>query len=85
MPVLLLFFNYPAVFKPHDPVAIGGVRFGVRYLNDGDAFIIEALKHVHDFFALTGVEVSSWLVGEDDPGISYDSSRDAYKLLLTAR
>ena len=42
----------PAVFQSHDPIAVGGVRFGVRYLDDGRAFVIQALEQIHDFFSL---------------------------------
>src|ERR1051326_3467733 len=37
----------PSVFKSHNPVAVRGVRLRVRHLNNGRAFLVEALEHVH--------------------------------------
>src|SRR5881394_221361 len=38
----------PTVFQSHNPVAVGGIRFGVRYLDDGRPLIVQALEQFHD-------------------------------------
>src|SRR6266403_298711 len=75
----------PTIFKSHDPVAIGGISFRVRNLNDCGAFIIETLEHIHDLFPLTRVEIASRLVSQDDSRVCYHSASNAYELLLSAR
>src|SRR6266850_1499267 len=82
MPVLLS--RDPTIFKPQDPVAIRGIRFGMGYLDDSCAFVVKALEHVHDLFALTGMQISGRLVGQDDPRLGHYRASDADKLLLAA-
>src|SRR2546423_1106242 len=47
----------PTIFKPHNPVAVRGIRLRVRHLNNRRAFIIEALEHVHNFLALRRMKI----------------------------
>lgn len=79
-----LIFCDPAVFEPHDPIAVSCIGFGVRDLNDGCAFVVKTLEHVHDLFALAGVQISSRFVGEDNPRLCHYRAGDTDKLLLTA-
>ena len=53
-------------------------------LNDGGALFVKPLEHVHDFFALAGMEISGGLIRQNYSGICDDRARDADKLLLTA-
>src|SRR5690242_15757387 len=78
-----LFVYDPAIFKPDDPIPISGIGFGVRYLDDGGAFVVQALEHVHDLFALGRMQVSGRLVGQDDARIRNHCARDTDELLLT--
>src|ERR1700730_4609651 len=59
----------PTVFELDDAVAEGSVALGVSDLNDGGAAFVEALEELHDFLALSGVEVAGGFVGEDELGI----------------
>src|SRR4029077_12598082 len=45
----------------------------------------ELAKQLHDFFALTRVQVSRRLISEQKFGLSDDRPGDAYQLLLSAR
>jgi len=36
--------NDPAVFQSHNPIAVGGVGFRVRHLNDGGAFVVKTFE-----------------------------------------
>ena len=56
----------------------------MRDLHDGHAFIIELAKQLHDFFALTGVQVSRGLISEQKLGLSDDRPGNTYQLLLSA-
>ena len=42
----------PTIFKSDDPIAVCGIGFGVRNLNDGGPFVIQSLEQIHDLFAL---------------------------------
>jgi hypothetical protein len=48
----ILVVNDPAVLKLDDPIAVCGVCFRVRYLNDRGSFVVQPREHFHDFFAL---------------------------------
>src|ERR1041385_7908707 len=74
----------PAVFKSHNPIAVCGVSFGVRHLNDRGAFVIETLEQIHDLFALRRMKVTRRLVRENQTRISNYCARDADQLLLSA-
>ena len=52
------------VAQLNDAFALGGILLGVRDLHDGHPFVIELAKQLHDFFPLTGVQVSRRLIGE---------------------
>src|ERR1700682_617401 len=76
--------DHPSVFELDDAVAEGGVALGVSDLNDGGAAFVQALEELHDFVALSGVEVAGGLVGEDELGVLNDRARDPDELLLTS-
>ena len=42
----------PPIKEVDDAIAIGGVGFGVRHLDDGCSFVVQALEEFHDFLAL---------------------------------
>ena len=78
-----LIFCNPAVFQTHDPGAVSGIHFGVRNLNDSCAFVVKAFEHVHDLFALAGVEVPRRLVSQNYSWRRHHRASDANQLLLT--
>src|ERR1700688_1227345 len=78
------FADHPAVLELDDAMAEGGVALGVRDLNDGCAAFVQALKELHDFFALRGMQVTGGLVGENELGILNHRARHADELLLAA-
>src|SRR5213594_3727860 len=80
----ILVTGNPSVFKAHDPVSKGGIDFGVRHLNDGCAFSIQALEHLHNLFALARMEISGRLVGENHARTSHHCARHTDQLLLSA-
>ena len=53
-------------------------------LDNSGAITIELGEYVHDFFALTRVQVSSGFVRQEEFGIADDSSCDTDELLVTA-
>src|SRR5260370_17978123 len=59
----------PAIFETNNPVAIIGIRLRVRYLNDGGARFVKALEHLHDLFALAGMQITRRLVRKDHLGL----------------
>ena len=61
---LLWLVDDPAVAQLDDAVAVGGVGFRMRDLDNGGAVGIQFLEELHDFLALTGVEIAGRLVGE---------------------
>src|SRR5215203_1735240 len=79
----LLTVNDPAVFKSHNPIAVGGVCFGVRHLHDGRSFIVQAFEHFHDLFALCRMKISSRLISQNDSGTRNHRTRNSNELLLT--
>src|SRR5258708_29532151 len=54
------------------------------YLNDGDAFLVQFLKQLHDFAALIGMQVARRLVGENQFWPGDDGPGHGHKLLLSA-
>src|SRR5207249_7351067 len=80
----LFSFHDPAVPKLNNAFPIRCVFLRVRDLNDGHAFVIELAKQLHDFFALTGVQVSRGFVSEQKLGLSNNRPRNTDELLLPA-
>ena len=46
-------------------------------------FFVQFGQQVHYLVAVCRVQITRWLVCEDDIGIGYDGSRHGYALLLT--
>src|SRR5213592_677726 len=82
--ISLFSFHNPAVAQLNHPLSIRCIFLRVRDLHDGHAFVIELAKQLHDFFALTGVQVSRRLISEQKLGLSDDRPGDTYELLLSA-
>jgi hypothetical protein len=76
--------GYPAIFESHDPISVTGIYLGVRNLDYSRAFVIQNLEHVHNFFALGRMKISSWLIRQDDPWVCNYRTGDPYQLLLPA-
>ena len=77
-------FHDPAVAQLDDAIAVGRVLIRVCDLNDGCAFAVQLLEQLHDFFALAGMEVPCWFIGQDHFRIGNDRARHADELLLAA-
>ena len=56
----------------------------MRHLDDGDAFVVQALERLHDLFRLRGVKIAGRLIGEDQLRIGDQGARHADQLLLAA-
>ena len=70
----------------HDEVAfaeVGDVEL-VGDHHDGDALLVELLKHAHDFDGGFAVEIARRFVGEEDLGLIHEGARDGDALLLSA-
>src|SRR5438034_9673139 len=83
--ISLFSFHNPAVAQLNHPLSIRCVFLRVRDLDDGHAFVIELAKQLHDFFALSGVQVSRRLISEQKFWLSDDRTRTSDELLLSAR
>src|SRR5439155_25828734 len=79
-----LFVSDPGVSQLNDAFAIRRVLLRVRHLHDGHAFIIELAKELHDFFALTGMQVSRGFIGEQKFRLGDDRPGNPDQLLLAA-
>src|SRR5438067_553251 len=79
-----VFFHNPAVAQLNDALPVRRVFLRVRHLNDGHAFVIELAKQLHDFFALTGVQVSRGFISEQKLGLGNNRPRNTDELLLPA-
>src|SRR6266404_9591808 len=74
----------PAVTELNDTVSVGRVFLRVRHLHDGCALGVEFLKQLHDLFTLTGVEITSGLIGQKQFGVRDDCAGNTDQLLLAA-
>src|SRR6478609_1989936 len=64
---------------------IGGARRVMRHHQHRDAaLLVELRDELHDLPSHLGVEVTGWLVGEDDARVVHDGARDRDALLLAA-
>ena len=53
--------------------------------HDGGAFAIQAGQQFHDFFAIDRIQVTRWLVGQDEFGIAHYRAGYRDPLLLATR
>src|SRR5882672_12326113 len=56
----------------------------MRDLNDGCAFVVKLLEHLHDFLTLARMEIARRFIGENDSRLGNDRPRDPDQLLLAA-
>src|SRR5215218_5464220 len=77
--------DHPSVLELNDPIAISGVRFRVRHLDDRGALAVQLLEQFHDLLGLGGVEVARGLVRQDQLRAGNDGPGDGDELLLAAR
>src|SRR5215470_18306766 len=77
--------NNPSVLQINNAISIRSIYLRVRYLNDGGALLVQPAKQLHDFLRLARVEVSCWLVCQDQLRVAGYGSRHSNELLLTAR
>src|SRR5438094_2208102 len=80
----LLFVNDPTIAQLNDAFPIRSVFVRVCDLHDGHAFVIELAKQLHDFLALTGVQISRRFISEQKLRFSDDCPGHTYDLLLSA-
>src|SRR5262245_52235337 len=66
-------------------IGVARVTRVVRHHADGGAAAVQLAKQVHHRFAAARIEISSWLVSEQDQRLACDRARDRDALLLTAR
>src|SRR5438552_2035981 len=74
----------PPVPQLDDPMAVLGVFLRVRHLDDRRAGSVEALEQLHDLAPLTGVQIASRLVGENELRLRNHRPCDTDQLLLPA-
>src|SRR6266566_5515813 len=82
--ILQLVVNDPSIAQLNDAFPIRSVFVRVCDLHNGHAFAIELAKQLHDFLALTGVQVSRGFVSEQKLGLSNNRPRNTDELLLPA-
>ena len=57
----------------------------MSHLHDGDTLVVQLLEQFHDLLALTGMQIASRLVRQDQLRTGDHGARDANELLLAAR
>src|SRR5215831_6200126 len=83
--VRLLLVPEPPVGHVEGASSVAGVVCTVRHLDDGGAFAVETTEQRHDFRGLLRVQVSGWLVGQEQAGLVDDGPGHPHQLLLPAR
>ncbi len=73
-----------AVEQMDDAMRVSRVVRVVRHHDDCGAVFVQFGQQIHDLVAVCRVEITRWLVCEDDVGVCYDGSGYGYALLLTA-
>src|SRR5215203_2534438 len=72
---------------PH-PDNSGADGRGLRVVRDHDdrlpVFFVQFAEHVEHYLRILGIEVSRWLVGENDCGTVYDRTCESDALLFAA-
>src|SRR5579875_2064130 len=75
----------PAVLDLDYAMAVLGVLFVMRNLNDGGALLVELLEKLHDFLALARMQIAGRLVCQNQFRVGDHSAGDGDKLLLASR
>src|SRR5438128_10153572 len=52
----------PAITQLHDPFSERRIFLRMRHLDDCHSLFVQSSKQLHDFFALAGMQISSWLI-----------------------
>src|SRR5882762_1337894 len=74
----------PAVAQLNDPLPVRRIFLRMRHLDDCHSLFIQSSKQLHDFFALAGMQISSWLIRQQQFGRGNDSAGYPDELLLAA-
>src|SRR5439155_8648330 len=72
----------PAVAQLNDPFPVRRIFLRMRHLDDCHSLFVQSSKQLHDFLALAGMQISSWLVRQQEFGRGNDSAGYPDKLLL---
>jgi hypothetical protein len=82
--VLLILGHNLAIKQMHCPLGVLSESVIVGYHADGGSALMKLGKQFHHGIAVLAVQVSRWLVGEQDGGGTDQRSGDRHTLLLTA-
>src|SRR5438309_2071516 len=80
--LLLITLNH-SVAQADDALCKVGNVFFVGHQDHGIAGGMDLSKDIHDLVGGFGVEVTRWLVGEDDGGIIYQGAGNSHPLVLS--
>src|SRR4029077_11737989 len=77
--------DHPTVPHLESAGSVRRVGFRVGYLHDRRALPIQFTEEFHDFPGLSGMQIASRLVGQQQRGLVNDRARDPHQLLLSTR
>src|SRR6266496_6099826 len=63
-PRSLFLLHDPAIAQLDDAFAVGGILLGVRDLHNCHSLLVQLTEELHDFLALTGVQVPCRFIGK---------------------
>jgi hypothetical protein len=72
------------ILHAHNPISVRSDLRVVRDHDDGAPIPVQVLKDPHDLISGLCVEISGWLVRENDRGVIYERSCDCNTLALPA-
>jgi len=79
---ILSYLDDLAVEEVNGAVAPFGVSGGVGHHYNGRPLLVEVLQQGHNLFSMRGIQVTGWLIGEDDLRTRDQCSGYRYPLLL---
>src|SRR5438128_1801457 len=84
LPMTLLVVDDPAVAQVDDATSVRRVHVGMGDLNDRGPGLVERPKQIHDFIALSRMQIPGRFVGENYLWVGDQRSGHADQLLLPA-
>ena len=76
--------RHPSISNFNHPIAVARIDFGVRYLNNRCALLIQLLEELHDLLGLAGVQIPRGLIRQQQRRLVNHRARNAHQLLLSA-
>ena len=67
-----------------DPVRVVGISVGVGYHYNSGTFLVEFGQKVHYLYSVFGIQITSWLIRQNQLRLGNYGSRYRYPLLLTS-